>query len=153
MELWLPFEIMFEFCSKDEVEEARKRFKQLYGFTEYEPTEFEEGVVMSIMSSFESKAAAILSPKQISEDMDAEIFSLQDSPKQRAAKVGWVIKKFNLSSEKRPRTKEGVSYLFKKGAVENIYKSYFKSSIEPTSSTPEAKNNINSDKNIENLVM
>ena len=74
-----------------------------------------------------------LTPKEISELIEAEFFSMGETPKQRAAKVGWAIKKFNLSSEKKSRTKEGVRYLFEKTKVEAVCKSYFKTELEYTS--------------------
>lgn len=144
LELWLPFEIMF-ICSgaQDEIEEAKKRFRKLYGYTEYEPSEFEEEVIKAVLNQFQNETEIILSPKQISEDMDSEVFSPQEDSRQRSAKVGWTIKKFNLSSEKKPRTKEGIRYLFKKNRVENIYNSYLKTVNNLPSLTPQPEMNSN----------
>ncbi|MCX6760449.1 MAG: hypothetical protein NTW46_03865 [Candidatus Nealsonbacteria bacterium] len=134
LELWLPLEVIFTaFGIDDEVEPAKKRFLSQYGFAEYEPSDIEEEVAKAILNQFQDKSEAILTPKEISELIDVDFFSAGETPKQRAAKVGWAIKKFNLSSEKKSRTKEGVRYLFEKDKVESIYKSYFKTDAEHTS--------------------
>ena len=133
LELWLPFEVMLEcFGVHDKVAEAKKRFLSQYGFSEYEPSELEEEVIKSVLNELQEAEEAVLTPKTISELIPAELFSAGDTLNQRAAKVGWAIKKFNLSSERKSRTKEGVRYLFQKSKVEGIYRSYFKNNIEPT---------------------
>ena len=150
LELWLPFEVIMECLEvRDKIAEAKKRFLAQYGFTEYEPSELEEEVVKAILSALQEAQEAVLSPVGISELLPAELFDSGDTPKQRAAKVGWAIKKFNLSSEKKPRTKEGVRYLFQKIKVEGIYKSYFKTDTEPTPLTPAPTEGIN----IEEILM
>jgi hypothetical protein len=116
----------------DKVAEAKKRFLSQYGFSEYEPSELEEEVIKSVLNELQEAEEAVLAPKTISELIPAELFSAGDTLNQRAAKVGWAIKKFNLSSERKSRTKEGVRYLFQKSKVEGIYRSYFKNNIEPT---------------------
>ena len=78
--------------------------------------------------------------------MDTELFSSTETPKQRAVRVGWAIKKFNIASEKKPRTKEGIRYLFHKNKVQNIYDSYFKKVAEPTSLTPPDASGSNAEK-------
>lgn len=147
LELWLPLQVIFEMCSESETEEARKRFRHLYGFAEYEPSELEEEVFKALLEFLKDEKEIILSPKIISEEMDFEVFPDKDSSKQRAARVGWTIKKFNLASEKRVATRKGVSYLFKKEAVEKIYKSYFKAPLEsddePTSPIPDSEIALN----------
>lgn len=137
LELWLPFEVILNcFGSNEIVVEAHTRFQAQYGFTEYEPSELEEEVIKIIINQLHEKPEKILTPKEISELVGAEFFHPNDIPKQRAAKVGWAIKKFNLASEKKSRTKDGVRYLFRKDKVEGIYQSYCKTSAEPTSPTP-----------------
>lgn len=133
LELWLPLEVILKALGvDDELEIVKKRFLSQYGFAEYEPMELEEEVAKAIWAQLQDKTEAILTPKEISELIEAEFFSMGETPKQRAAKVGWAIKKFNLSSEKKSRTKEGVRYLFEKSKVEAICKSYFKTGIEYT---------------------
>lgn len=144
LELWLPLEIILKSMGMaDKVESAKKRFLSQYGFAEYEPSELEEAVVKAILSQFQGNLEVIVTPKEISELLGAELFLAKDLPNQRAAKVGWTIKKFNLSSEKKSRTKEGVKYLFEKGKVETIYKGYFKTAVSPTSLTPLKQNTLN----------
>src|SRR3989344_4693411 len=137
LELWLPFEIILGCLGADDmVAEAKKRFLAQYGFSEYEPSELEEAVIKAILERLGAELEAGLTPKEISGLIDSELFPPSDSDKQRAAKVGWAIKKFNLSSEKKSRTKDGVRHLFNKERIEGIYKSYFKTDTElalPTS--------------------
>lgn len=144
LELWLPFEVMLEcFGMQEKISEAKKHFLAQYGYSEYEPSELEEAVIQAVLGQFQENQEAILTPKEISESLDSGLFSPTDTPNQRAAKVGWAIKKFNLSSEKKPRTKDGVRYLFNKSKVEDIYQSYFKNTTEPTPLTLDDKNSIN----------
>ncbi|MCG2688584.1 hypothetical protein L6250_03045 [Candidatus Parcubacteria bacterium] len=145
LELWLPFEVILECSGMDEkIVEAKKRFLSQYGFSEYEPSELEEEVVKTILNQFKDGVNVILTPKEISELINVEeVFYTGDSLKQKAAKVGWAIKKLNLPSEKKPRSKEGVRYLFEKNKVENIYRSYFKNGAEPTPPTPTGSDGLN----------
>lgn len=144
LELWLPLEIIFRALGMDDkIESAKKRFLSQYGFAEYEPSEIEEEAVKTILNQLQDKSETILTPKEISESMDIDLFLPSDTPKQRAAKVGWAIKKFNLSSEKKSRTKEGVRYLFAKSKVESIYKSYFKTNTEHTPLASQSPNSPN----------
>lgn len=146
LELWLPFEVILGcFGIQEKIAEAKKRFLAQYDFSEYEPSELEEEVIKTVLNQLQEEQEAILTPKAISELLDAELYSPSDTPKQRAAKVGWTIKKFNLSSEKKPRTKEGVRYRFEKNKVEDIYRSYFNTNTEPTSLTPGDSNGVNTE--------
>ncbi|MEW6407782.1 MAG: hypothetical protein AB1465_03770 [Patescibacteria group bacterium] len=136
LELWLPLEVIFEsLAASEEIELAKQRFLSQYGFSEYEPSEFEEEVIKTILKQLQEVETVILSPKEISEILNSEVFLEKDTPKQKAAKVGWVIKKFNLASEKKPRTKSGFCYLFEATKVKNIYQQYFKINDELTSPT------------------
>jgi len=149
LELWLPFEVVLEcFGIQDKVAEAKSRFLAQYGFTEYEPSELEEEVIKAVLNELQEAQEAVLAPRNISEVLPSDIFVSTDTPKQRAAKVGWVIKKFNLSSEKKPRTKEGVQYLFQKNKVEGIYQSYFKTDSKPTPPTPAQTNGLKSEEKL-----
>lgn len=144
LELWLPFEIILEcFGVQEKIAEAKKRFLSQYGFSEYEPSELEEEVIKAILNQLQDKLEAILTPKEISEFIYTEVFSADDTPRQKSAKVGWAIKKFNLSSEKKPRSKDGVRYLFEKKKVSGIYDSYFKTASESTSPTSTPQNGLN----------
>jgi hypothetical protein len=147
LELWLVIEVMLQSLGADdnEIELAKKRFLSQYGFSEYEPSEFEEEVVKSILNQLQENTEITLSPKEISETIDPEVFQDKETPKQRAAKVGWAIKKFNLASEKKARTKDGICYLFQKTKVENLYRTYFKVADEHTSLTPSEKSGLNSE--------
>ena len=137
LELWLPFEVVLEcFGAKDSIDEAKKRFLSQYGFSEYEPSEFEEAVVRGLYAAFQNDDTLLLTPKEIMELLDQDVFSPNDTPKQRGVKVSWAIRKFNLSSEKRSRTKEGTKYLFEKQKVAAIAESYLKTADELTLLTP-----------------
>jgi len=84
-----------------------------------------------------------LGPKEISKKLyPDEVTTDPEELKKRPAKVGWAIKKFNLSSEKMPRTKGGVHYKFRKEKVETVYRRYFKSESESTQPTPKKENAI-----------
>jgi hypothetical protein len=141
LELWLPFEIIMDcFGMQDKVQESWKRFSSQYNFTEYEPAEIDEDIIKVLLQQLENKAELILAPKEIAELMDSDLFQTNDT-KQKANKIGWTLKRFNLFSEKLPRSKNGVRYLFKTEKVRKIYASYFKGSsepIQPTPLTPEA---------------
>jgi mRNA-degrading endonuclease RelE of RelBE toxin-antitoxin system len=146
LELWLPFEIILEcFNQEDKIQEGWKRFSAQYGFSEYEPNELEEATIKAIMGQLEGSTEAILNPMEISELIDNNAFTAGDTSKQKAAKVGWAIKKFNLASEKRPRTKDGVRYLFEKKKVEGIFQSYFKNLTEHTPLAQESFGAVNTE--------
>lgn len=137
LELWLPFLVVFECVGLHEkVAEAWKKFSTQYGFSEYEPSELEEEVIKQLLNRLLDQPELILAPKELAETMPDEVFPSADTFKQRAAKVGWAIKKFNLASEKKPRTKDGYRYLFTKAKVDGIFQSYFKTLTEPTPHAP-----------------
>ncbi|MSU44958.1 hypothetical protein EXS45_02150 [Candidatus Nomurabacteria bacterium] len=144
LELWLPFETMLECCGMQEkIIDARKNFLSQYEFSEYEPSELEEEVMKAILSKLGEQPEIVLNPKEIAESIGAEIFLAVDTPKQKSSKVGWAIKKFNLASEKMPRSKEGVRYLFQKAKVDSIFKSYCKTEEKHTPLTLEPINTVN----------
>lgn len=129
LELWLPLEVILLCFGESEVlQRARDRFFSHYESAENEPGELEIAVIEALRSELESIQEIWLQPKDIVEKIREDSFyDNQVSTKQRAAAVGWVIKKFNLASGK-DRTKEGVSHLFRKEKIEGLYASYFKSS-------------------------
>jgi len=147
LELWLPIEVILESLgAQDEIEVDKKRFLSQYGFSEYEPSELEEEVMQAILDQFGEEAKIILSPKEISELITSpDVFFDKDTPQQKAAKVGWAIKKFNLASEKMPRTKNGISYSFEKTKVENIHRIYFKITESPTPPTLSGEDGLDID--------
>lgn len=137
LELWLPFEITLECLGLTEkIQEAKTRFLSQYGFSEYEPSELEEGVIKALIQRVSEQPEVILTPKEIAESLDGDLFTSSDTAKQRAAKVGWALKKFNLATEKKSRTKDGMRYRFEKSRVETVYQSYFKTADETTPLTP-----------------
>jgi hypothetical protein len=144
LELWLVIEIMLQSLGADnEIESAKKRFLSQYGFSEYEPSELEEEVIKSILNQLQENTEIVLSPREISEVIEPEIFQDKETPKQRAARVGRAINKFNLASEKKARTKNGICYLFQKTKVENLYRTYFKVANEHTPLTPDEITGLN----------
>ena len=96
-ELWLPLEVILDrFGASEKIEAVKARFFAQYGFAEYEPDELEEAVVQFILVRLESLPETALSPKEISKEIyenDADLFRSNSDSKQRAAAVGWVIKK------------------------------------------------------------
>ena len=145
LELWLPFEVILRCLGVPltEIEVAKKRFLSQYGFSEYEPSEIEERVAKTLLDQLKNETEITLTPKRISELMEPGAFGPEDTPKQRAIRVGWAIKKFNLSSEKKPLTREGFPYLFEKKKIEGIYDSYFRKIYTP--STSDRENGLNTE--------
>lgn len=136
LELWLPFEIILECAGmQDKIQEARTQFISRYRFSESDPTELEEEVIRVVLDALKDKTEIILAPIEIAALMKDGVWASGDTPKQNAAKVGWALKKFNLASNKEPRTKDGVKYQFKKSEVETIYSRYCKTADEYTPPT------------------
>jgi hypothetical protein len=138
LELWLLFEVMLSFLGVSEADQgaAKDRFLSRYPFAEYETTELELAVIEAVKKCLDGKDEAVLKPKNIATTVDdVDLFDQESfggkqmSEKQRAAKVGRIIKKFNLSSEKLARSNEGERYRFKKAEVEGVYQAYFISNI------------------------
>lgn len=146
LELWLPFETILRRVSvvEEELMEAKKRFMSQYGFAEYEPSELEIAVIEAILEKIGNAENTVLAPRQIAENISVDCFHDSPTPKQAAARVGWAIKKFNLSSEKKSRTREGVCYLFEKSKVEHIHHTYF-----PTQPAYNEKNEMNPNENVD----
>ncbi len=129
LELWLPLEVILKCSGVGDkiIQEANTRFLNQYGFSEYEPSELDEAVIVALKDSFVAIEEQVLSPKDIAYLIKPEIFMAIDDDKQKAKKVGWTINNYNLATDKLKRSKEGVRYLFQKSKVEQIYNSYFNS--------------------------
>ena len=129
LELWLPLETILKLSGKeDELNQIRERFKQLYGYTEFEPSELEKATIKTIYQFFEEKRKneIILTPSEIRERIDEEIWEDQFlKTRQKDIKIGYIIKKFNLSTEKK-RMNKGIAYLFQKEKVKKIKDLYYK---------------------------
>ena len=137
LELWLPLEVILRlFGPGDRIEDAKRRFFVHYGSAEYEPGELEMAVIESVRFELGANEEIWMYPKEIAEKIGADCFYEENaSPKRRASAVGWAIKKFNLSSEKK-RSKDGERHLFRKDRIEEVYASYFKTASDHTSPTP-----------------
>lgn len=138
LELWLPFEVMLRCAGNlDAIPEAKKRFLARYNFAEWEPSELERAVVQVILEKFgPNETAIMLSPTEVAELVDysnVNIFDPKISGHQKSVKVGWLIKKFNIASEKKRSTGNN-QYTFERPKVQRIFDSYFPTS--PTSDTP-----------------
>jgi len=133
LELWLLFDVMLIFLGVLDMEqgEVKKQFLSNYQFAEYEASDLELAVVEVIRNKLQDIENVVLKPKDIAMSVNIELFNQESfgdkliSEKQRSARIGRIIKKFNLSSEKLPRSNEGERYRFKKSDVENIYIAYF----------------------------
>ena len=154
LELWLPLEVLMTVIgiSQDEQKSAKAKFKSQYRFTESQPSELDRAVIETILEIVIDKMEIILSPKEIAEKIDSSIyeddkngFSLNG--KQRAVQVGKIINKFNLSSQKLPRSNKGERYLFKKEQVEKVSGGYLNLETvdEPTPTYTEQKEPIKLD--------
>ncbi len=152
LELWLPLETILKWNTEEtELNQLRKRFRQLYGYTEYEPSELEKEAIGGVYNSFEEKITILLRPQEIREKIDQD--SWEDkclTPHQKDIKIGYIIKKFNLSSEKKT-TNKGVAYLFEKEKVEKINSLYCKEGDNSSHSPLSAESPENTDKNPEKI--
>ncbi|HCJ52621.1 MAG TPA: hypothetical protein DIS62_02485 [Candidatus Kerfeldbacteria bacterium] len=135
LELWLPLETMLAcFGGADKIEEVKRRFLAQYGFAEYEPNELEAEVIRTLLSIIGASESIWTSPADVASGIDSFAFRSDHSDsKQRAADVGWAIKKFNLASKSK-RGSGGKSYLFRREVIENVQASYFHN--DPASPTP-----------------
>lgn len=127
LELWLPMETILKWNVEDNgLEQLRKRFKQLYGYTEYEPSELEKEAIKSVLESLGEKDSVLLKPQDIREKIGQDSWEDKGlSSHQKDIKIGYIIKKFNLSSEKKT-TNKGVAYMFEKEKVERLSSLYCK---------------------------
>lgn len=127
LELWLPLEVIMGLCgvSAEEQETARKRFLSQYGFAEAQITEIEREVIEKIREAIGDRAEVVLAPSEIAGKIDSFIFEDMSSNKQQSAEVGKIINKFNLSTEKLPRSNKTTRYVFTKEKIEKIYSGYF----------------------------
>ncbi len=137
LELWLPLEAILANCGMNEqdITSARSRFLSWYGFAEYEPSEIEEAVVTVLQKQFEITGSddIVLSPAEIADLLQSDLFPLSKTPAQKASSIGWMVKKFNLASEKLGRSGKGNRYRFEKAKVQKVWERYFTQS--PTSPT------------------
>jgi len=156
LELWLPLETILKHCvEEDEKEKIQKRYTQLYGYTEYEPNELEKEVIEVIYKSFNDNEEIKLRPPEIREEIQDEnlwgFWKDRDlTPHQKDIAIGFIIKKFNLSSDKK-NTNKGVVYLFEKKKVLKIRNLYCKTEENTSNSPLLPENNKNSMKNSEEL--
>ena len=127
LELWMPFDVMFSTLglSKDDQRVAKERFLSQYNFTEYQVSDFERAVVEAIQQLLGEKDEMVLSPSEISELVDDFLFEDCIGTKQQAVQTSKIISKFNLSSEKLPRSNQTARYRFKRERVDAVYKAYF----------------------------
>ncbi len=127
LELWLPLEVLMERFGvpPSEQRQAKERFLSQYGFAEAQVNDLEREVIERIRKSIGEQLEITLTPKEIADTIDSLWFEDVDTLKQRSAEVGKIISKFNLSTRKLPRNKQGERYVFAKEKVEKIYQGYF----------------------------
>jgi hypothetical protein len=133
LELWLPLEVLMTVMNVpgEEQKAAKARFLSQYVFTEYQVSDLERVVVETILELLNDKIESTLSPKDIADKINSDIFEDSDfSLKQQSARVGKIINKFNLSSTKLTRSNKGERYVFTKEKVEKIYAGYFSTESE-----------------------
>lgn len=133
LELWIPLEVLMERLGVpvNEQKEAKERFLSQYGFAEAQVNDLERQVIERIRVSLGEQNEITLAPKEIAETINDLWFDDADSSKQRAAEVGKIVSKFNLSSRKLPRNNKGERYVFSKDKVEKIYQGYFAQEQDP----------------------
>lgn len=135
LELWLPLEIIMQRCAVNpgDLSAARSRFLGQYRVAEPQISLLDEEVLKVVMERLRANSTIIFLPKEISELVSDEAFEGDYvSSKQKAAEVGKVINKFNLFSQKLPRSNKGERYEFTRERVEKIYQAYFAQQIEDT---------------------
>jgi len=138
LELWLPLETILKFViDEEELERIRQRFKQLYGYTTYEANELEKEVIRVIFECLEDGKTnqIILRPSEISQKIEDEFWEDKFlNSHQKGIRVGYIVKNFNLSSEKKD-TSKGIAYLFEKEKILKIKGLYIKNE-KNTPNTP-----------------
>lgn len=127
LELWMLFDVMFSVLGipEDSQRAAKERFLSQYNFTEYQVSDLERAIVEAIQQLLGEKDEKVLSPSEISELVDDFLFEDCITTKQQAVQTGKIINKFNLSSEKLPRSNQTARYRFKRERVDAVYKAYF----------------------------
>lgn len=148
LELWLPSETILKYCvEENQINQIRKRFSQLYGYTEYEPNELEKEIIETVYRLLNDNERVTIRPSEIRKEIQDE--NLWDfwkdrdlKPHQKDIGVGFIIKKLNLSSEKKG-TNKGVAYLFEKEKVLRIRNLYCQTAENTSNSPPSAENNEN----------
>jgi hypothetical protein len=146
LELWLPIETILRNIVEDtELTQIRKRFEQLYGYTEYEPTELEREIIETIHETVKTSEGCevILRPSEIREKLDEDVW--EDKllkTHQKDIKIGQIIRKFNLSTQKK-RTNKGVAYIFQKEKVEKIKNLYCKDKNDTSPSSLLLEDSLN----------
>ena len=125
LELWLPIETILHLSNVDDstLKGVEQRFFAQYGFAEFEVSELEDSVIKIVIASFDDSEEVVLSPRDIVSQTNLDFDEFFDT-KQKAAKVGRIIKKYNLASEKLKRSNKGERYLFKKEHVEKVASGY-----------------------------
>lgn len=140
LELWLPIETMLDTFSveAEEVEKARKRFLSRYEFAVYQTSELELAVIEAVKKLIGEKNEITLRPKEIVEEINSDLFEEDtqswsgQSLKQKSAKVGKAINKFNIASQKLARDNQGEKYLFTKEQIKKVYDGYFNNNDSDT---------------------
>jgi hypothetical protein len=134
LELWLPIMTILDVCGQINIDEAKKRFRQLYGYTEYQASEIEKAIIEVIYQLFTAEDSKItLRPQEIREKIVADIWPDKIiSYHQKNIAIGYAIKKFNISSDKKS-TSKGINYTFEKEKVEKIRNLYC-----PIENTPDS---------------
>lgn len=147
LELWMLFDVMFSVLGipEDSQQIAKERFLSQYNFTEYQVSDLERAIVEAIQQLLGDKDEMILSPSEISELVEDFLFEDSITTKQQAVQTGKIINKFNLSSEKLPRSNQTARYRFKRERVDAVYKAYFfvTNENEPTPAYTPETNELN----------
>ncbi|MFH1509521.1 MAG: hypothetical protein ABIE68_05120 [bacterium] len=148
LELWLPLESILKVClgnDSADIEIIQNRFRQLYGYTEYEASEIEKEVICIINNLVKNSDKPItLKPNDIRSRISKDDLWVDWYPSnhKKNIKIGNVIKKFNISSEKK-NTSSGVAYSFDNSKVAKIHSLYLKNEIISSNTSPLQKSVVN----------
>lgn len=130
LELWLPLEVMMTIArvSEEEQETAKGKFNAQYGYTESQVSELEKCVIEAILKTMGDKIEIVLSPKEIADKIpDDSMYEPTKGfldQKQKSVQIGKKISKFNLSTQKLPRSSNGERYLFTREQVQKVADGY-----------------------------
>lgn len=151
LELWLPLEAILKFCidSEEKLAQIWQRFRQNYTYSEYEPSDLEKAVIEAVDSFLKEneKEEIELKPSDIRERIEENVWINKFlTGHQKDIRIGYIIKKFNLSTEKRKRS-YGITYLFQREKVEKIKNLYTQAEKNTSNSSLLLETNKNELKN------
>jgi hypothetical protein len=130
LNIWFPFEVILTHCFPEKIPETKKRFKQLYGFSEFEADELAKEIINSASKLFkENENQVWVFCKEFVDYLPEEVWGDENlSEIQKRIRVGKRIDRFNIATETK-HTNKGELYLFEKERIERLKETYCKEEI------------------------